>query len=248
MARVCLGNIMGPKGDPGPAGPAGPKGEAGYTPVKGVDYFTEDDIRAFGNYFVQADSVDGNFKGTATGELDAYLAEVYADMDDYTQRIINASLSRADGLSGGNWFITIRRSEVNYGSIEAVQYGAQGTSPSVCRRSLYAGAWGAWAYDNPPLEPGVEYLTMEKRLNKPVYTTLINFGAMPNSTTKSVAHGLDVLVPIRCIGNCGSVTTIPQNNGSAETAVSFDTDNVYIYSSTNLSANTAYVQLWYTKS
>lgn len=57
MARVLLGNIMGPKGDPGPAGPAGvagPQGEPGYTPVKGVDYFTEEDILAMLEHFAPA--------------------------------------------------------------------------------------------------------------------------------------------------------------------------------------------------
>ena len=40
---------QGPKGDTGPAGPkgdtgdVGPAGPAGYTPVKGTDYFTEED-------------------------------------------------------------------------------------------------------------------------------------------------------------------------------------------------------------
>lgn len=30
----------------GPQGPAGPQGEAGYTPVKGVDYFTEEEVNS----------------------------------------------------------------------------------------------------------------------------------------------------------------------------------------------------------
>ena len=37
---------MGPAGPMGPMGPAGEDGEDGYTPVKGVDYFTEEDIAA----------------------------------------------------------------------------------------------------------------------------------------------------------------------------------------------------------
>lgn len=34
---------QGPKGDTGEAGPAGPAGADGYTPVKGVDYYTDAD-------------------------------------------------------------------------------------------------------------------------------------------------------------------------------------------------------------
>lgn len=57
MARVCLGNIMGPPGPAGEAGApgvAGPKGEAGHTPVKGTDYFTEEDILAMLESFAPA--------------------------------------------------------------------------------------------------------------------------------------------------------------------------------------------------
>jgi hypothetical protein len=56
MAKVLLGNIKGPKGDPGPAGPAGPagQGEPGYTPVKGVDYFTEEDKKSLSAYYAPA--------------------------------------------------------------------------------------------------------------------------------------------------------------------------------------------------
>ena len=35
---------QGPAGEQGPEGPQGPQGEDGYTPVKGVDYFTEEEL------------------------------------------------------------------------------------------------------------------------------------------------------------------------------------------------------------
>lgn len=38
--------IQGPEGPMGPEGPEGPKGQDGYTPVIGVDYFTEEEIAA----------------------------------------------------------------------------------------------------------------------------------------------------------------------------------------------------------
>lgn len=76
MARVCLGNIKGPKGDPGPAGPAGPQGEPGNTPVKGVDYFTEEEIRSIKEGYVAAnggiESTDhpGCYYRTMDGEVE----------------------------------------------------------------------------------------------------------------------------------------------------------------------------------
>ena len=54
MAKILIGNVKGPKGDTGPAGPAGAagsQGPAGYTPVKGKDYFTEADIKSLGTYY-----------------------------------------------------------------------------------------------------------------------------------------------------------------------------------------------------
>lgn len=64
-------------------------------------------------------------------------------------------------------------------------YGA-----SAIRRYL-AGVWGEWEYVNPPMLPGVEYRTTERWNGKVVYTKLINFGALPNATIKTVKIGLD---------------------------------------------------------
>ena len=79
MARVLLGNIMGPKGDTGPAGPAGvagPQGEPGYTPVKGVDYFTEEEIREIkesnvaANGGIESAEYPGCYYRTMDGEVE----------------------------------------------------------------------------------------------------------------------------------------------------------------------------------
>lgn len=51
----CIQGPEGPQGEqgeqgiPGEKGETGPQGEAGYTPVKGIDYFTEDDIEMIEN-------------------------------------------------------------------------------------------------------------------------------------------------------------------------------------------------------
>lgn len=38
------------KGDKGNPGPQGPPGQVGYTPIKGIDYWTEEDKRVIENY------------------------------------------------------------------------------------------------------------------------------------------------------------------------------------------------------
>lgn len=77
MAKVLIGNIKGPKGDPGPAGPAGvagPQGEAGHTPVKGTDYFTEEDIKSLEEHYAPVytygtDDLEAGTTALETGKL-----------------------------------------------------------------------------------------------------------------------------------------------------------------------------------
>ena len=46
--------LKGPKGDPGEQGPQGEPGKDGYTPIKGVDYFTDDDKKEIVNQASQS--------------------------------------------------------------------------------------------------------------------------------------------------------------------------------------------------
>ena len=48
------GEFKGEKGDRGESGARGPTGEAGYTPVKGTDYWTEDDRKQMVNDVITA--------------------------------------------------------------------------------------------------------------------------------------------------------------------------------------------------
>lgn len=56
MPDAAGANIKGPKGDTGATGPQGPQGTkgdtgaAGYTPVRGVDYWTDADIAQIKSY------------------------------------------------------------------------------------------------------------------------------------------------------------------------------------------------------
>ena len=79
MAKTLIGNIKGPKGDTGPAGPTGPtgpigptgpQGEAGYTPVKGKDYFTEADKKSLGTYYAPLYSYGTNDMQAGTTALE----------------------------------------------------------------------------------------------------------------------------------------------------------------------------------
>ena len=115
-------------------------------------------------------------------------------------------------------------------------------------RQKIKGVWEPWDFIDPPAVGNTEYRTRERYSGKPVYTKLIVIGAMPNATTKSIAHEIEgVVTPVRCCGQYGNLQTIPGVTSDGETKVSFDKTHIYINSSTNLSAYTGYVQLWYTK-
>ncbi len=74
MAKVLLGNIKGPKGDPGPQGEPGPAGPAGPAPVKGEDYLTEEDIQGLSEHFAPVytygtEDLEAGTTPLATGKL-----------------------------------------------------------------------------------------------------------------------------------------------------------------------------------
>lgn len=99
--------------------------------------------------------------------------------------------------------------------------------------------WSEWAWANPPMMAGVEYRTTERYNEKPVYAKMLNFGALPNSTSKSFTHGISSL---------GYVVDIyGQGVAGQDVKVSVDTTNITITSTSNLSAVTAYPVIKYTK-
>lgn len=53
-------------------------------------------------------------------------------------------------------------------------------------RRCTEGVWGEWECVNPSMIPGVEYRTTERWNGKAVYTQLVDFGACPLSSTKSL--------------------------------------------------------------
>jgi hypothetical protein len=50
---------------------------------------------------------------------------------------------------------------------------------------------GETEWINPPMEPGVEYRTTGRYQGKPVYGQLVDFGTLPNASTKAVKFGIN---------------------------------------------------------
>ena len=91
---------------------------------------------------------------------------------------------------------------------------------------------------------------------KQIYRKVVNFGALPNTTTKSVAHGVvgaTYFVTVTGVAyNSGTTISLPITQGwpTAAGGVGIDTDatNVNIISGGNLSSYaTCFITLEYTK-
>ena len=88
---------------------------------------------------------------------------------------------------------------------------------------------------------------------RPLYQKTINFGALPNNTSKDVAHSISNLHQVwnikgTTINTSGSVTTIPYADGTYFVNVSVTSTNLTCKSNFNATSNTTtYITLQYTK-
>lgn len=99
-----------------------------------------------------------------------------------------------------------------------------------------------------PMEPGVEYVTHQRWMGKPVYTKLVEYGNLPVSSAKAVPHGAAATQVIGCRGTMSCGKTLPWGGIHAYRADLFcDTESIYIDTEKDYSDQTAVVQLWYIK-
>ena len=89
------------KGDRGPEGPMGPEGPAGYTPVKGEDYFTDEEISAIIKY-IQSNVTNGkDGKNGINGAAPAKGIDYWTEKDQ--KKIIEEAIKQLpkpkDGIS-----------------------------------------------------------------------------------------------------------------------------------------------------
>lgn len=115
---------------------------------------------------------------------------------------------------------------------------------------------GIVEYLNPPMILGTEYRTTERYLGKPVYVKLVDCGAMPNSTAKTVHGGIsngESLVDI-CGEYYNSTTSVslPYTSGGSTIAkcsayISSGDCTITLWAENDESAQNARVLIKYTK-
>lgn len=106
---------------------------------------------------------------------------------------------------------------------------------------------------NPPMAYGTEYLTTERCNSKAVYAQAISLGAMPNTSTKTIATGLAGISVASfdgfVINASGTVYEFPYTNSSGLCAYSYFSSDGTLGVKTLMDASgcTAYFVLKYTK-
>lgn len=89
---------------------------------------------------------------------------------------------------------------------------------------------------------------------QPLYRKVINFGALPNNTSKSVSHGITNLqYPVHLYGFAygAGILTLPFvtiDHGSYQIALEISTTDVKVYTDYDRSSLNAYIIIEYTKS
>ena len=111
-----------------------------------------------------------------------------------------ANIANLNSAMDTGWFIfgadsTNKPSDFNYGVLTVIR---RNNGPQIfqsieeiigglkARRVYDNGAWEAWEFENPPMNVGVEYRTIERFKGKPVYVKMLDFGQLPNNTTKAI--------------------------------------------------------------
>lgn len=112
---------------------------------------------------------------------------------------------------------------------------------------------GTQEWINPPMAFGVEYRTTERYDGNPVYVKTINFGALPNASSKNVSIGSSgIETMISTIGNMKRPSfdesyTLPYLNPDNFVGLVANNGSVTVYSTSDWSNWTATVTVKYTK-
>lgn len=111
------------------------------------------------------------------------------------------------------------------------------------------GGWSDWEWVNPPMTPGVEYRTTERWNGKPVYTKLVDFGELPNTSTKVKESVLPT--NITAISATGYAKTATTSKIITSSDVMIEVNNewghIVCITRANISGSNAYIAVKYIK-
>lgn len=148
---------------------------------------------------------------------------------------------------GGYWLIRVdgRDDTVLYQTAYANRQNSGVPNSVICRRYYVNSEWSPWEYITPPMQLGVEYRTIERYQQVPIYTKAVNFGTAPNATSKTVEHGITGFN--QCVdvsGILGGANLIGHKN---IVGILVNASQITIEADADLSRSNVYVILKYTK-
>lgn len=235
------------------------------------------DGAGFGKYGEVSNALDMGWDIELNGNnvlrdgAEAFAPHGYGLGKTYGNLIQDANAATNNGVYGANDPSTctnyLKTNSMNYGALTV--YRRHGEIVQELRRLNYVAkrystdkgaTWSEWEWVNPPMAVGVEYRTTERFGGKAVYVKVIDFGALPNATTKSVSIGTEFtdVVDLAGIvygttgksynpivtgmsGSLGLYTWVYGNTGTSNKFT------VGIRAMTNLTDYTALIKLKYTK-
>lgn len=120
------------------------------------------------------------------------------------------------------------------------------------QKSYDGSTWSALEWENPPMAVDVEYRTTERYLGKPVYAKLVDFGALPNATKKTVAYCADPCTPVHLAVTTSNGAVLSGDGKDLATSSSVITVtstkySVVIQTEVDMSATTAHALVKYIK-
>lgn len=189
---------------------------------------------------------EGYYYGfTNAEELDAILDDQIASMEVGTRRVIRLSGKETNPIGGGVYMATIDATYPDYAVVDLVGHPESGR---YFKRAKLNGEWRAWEWVNPSLYAGIEYRTIKRFLGKPVYAKVFEFGALPNTSNKSITHGLTptAIVGLRGVSTNGKYY-FPSASSSETVELYINATNIQITTTGDWSNVSAYVIVEYTK-
>lgn len=190
----------------------------------------------------------GTTATTTEAQLEVVLKTLFSDMANNEAKQIRFACNAL-----GDWSFcgTLFKTGTYYGSL--VAFAEYKDSVVEIRKAYYNGVWQPLEWANPIMTLGVEYRTTERWNGKAVYTKLMDFGALPNTSTKGVNISLDYskIIEIsgvaKATGYTESLYLFSTTNWNAQAVWWAEGTNLHIKTFKDLSKYTTVLTIKYTK-
>ena len=197
------------------------------------------------------DAIQEIAAASAEESYETYCAKVDAVLDAMPDKTAKLVLAYPPAVYGkaGTTISLLYKGDANY----AVLSNIGSADTALCgwrmiklkKSSSDPSAWQPFEWEHPPMQLGVEYRTTERYQQLPIYTKAVNFGAAPNTTSKTVEHGITGFN--QCVdvsGILGGANLIGHKN---IVGILVNASQITIEADADLSRSNVYVILKYTK-